>query len=261
MESTDNDKKLNLSVIKAFELLNAFTVEKNTWGVRELAQKTGYNKSTVYRILNTLSVLNVIHQNSNDKYSLGSKLFELGNRVSIYKSIRKLSSDSIKKTALEIQETVLLSIIKDNQAFHINKADSLHGLKINTSIGSYQPIYATASGKLLFSFLDENEKENIINNTKLTSYTKNTITSRNELLKESDKIKNQGYALDIEELESGLVCIAVPIRNKNGSIIASLSASGPLSRFRMKNITKYIGILNKEIKNIEKAFYDFENLS
>ena len=110
MESTDNDKKLNLSVIKAFELLNAFTVEKNTWGVRELAQKTGYNKSTVYRILNTLSVLNVIHQNSNDKYSLGSKLFELGNRVSIYKSIRKLSSDSIKKTALEIQETVPLYI-------------------------------------------------------------------------------------------------------------------------------------------------------
>ncbi|WP_440880448.1 IclR family transcriptional regulator [Tenacibaculum sp. C7A-26P2] len=261
MESTDNDKKLNLSIIKAFELLNAFTVEKNTWGVRELAQKTGYNKSTVYRILNTLSVLNVIHQNSNDKYSLGSKLFELGNRVSIYKSIRKLSNDSIKKTALEIQETVLLSIIKDNQVFHINKADSLHGLKMNTSIGAYQPIYATASGKLLFSFLDEDEKENIINNTDLKKYTKNTITSRNELLKELEKIKNQGFALDIEELEPGLICIAIPVKNKNGNIIASLSASGPLSRFRMKNITKYIGILNKEIKNIEKAFYDFENLS
>ncbi|WP_408031903.1 IclR family transcriptional regulator [Tenacibaculum xiamenense] len=255
-----NDKKINQSIIKAFKLLDAFTEEKKTWGVRELAQKTAYNKSTVYRLLHTLSSLNIVHQNSNDKYSLGSKLFELGNRVSIYKAITNLTRTPIKQVALDIQETVLLSILKERQVFHIDKADSLHGLKINTSIGSYQPIHATASGKLLFSFLSSIEKEDIINSTKFQSYTQNTITSKSKLLSELDKIKDQEYALDMEELESGLVCIAIPIRNKKGNVIASLSASGPLSRFKMENVSNYISILKKGIKDIERAFSDFESL-
>ncbi len=256
----NNDKKINQSIIKAFELLDAFAEDKKSWGVRELAQKTGYNKSTVYRLLYTLSSLNIVHQNNNDKYSLGSKLFELGNRVSIYKAITNLTNPPIKQVALDIQETVLLSIIKEQQVFHIDKADSLHGLKINTSIGSYQPIHATASGKLLFSFLNTFEKENIFSNTTFEAFTTNTITSKSKILSELEKIKKQEYALDIEELEPGLVCIAIPIRNRKGNVIASLSASGPLSRFKMENVSNYIHILNKGVKNIEKAFYDFESL-
>ncbi|SEC86298.1 transcriptional regulator, IclR family [Tenacibaculum sp. MAR_2009_124] len=255
-----DDKKINQSIIKAFKLLDVFTEEKKTWGVRELAQKTGYNKSTVYRLLFTLSSLNILHQNSNDKYSLGSKLFELGNRVSIYKAITNMTRTPLKHIALDIQETVLLSILKERQVFHIDKADSLHGLKINTSIGSYQPVHATASGKLLLSFLNIPEKEDIIDHTKFEPYTKSTITSKSKLLAELTKIKHQEYALDIEELETGLVCIAIPVRNKKGHVIASLSASGPLSRFKMENITNYITILNKGMKDIESAFYDFDKL-
>lgn len=260
MTSDTNDKKLNLSIIKAFELLDAFTEEKSAWGVRELALKTGYNKSTVYRLLNTLSSLNIVHQNSNDKYSLGSKLFELGNRVSLYKAITKLTNEPIKKVALDIQETVLLSILKENQVFHIDKADSLHGLKINTSVGSYQPIYATASGKLLLAFLSDTQLNDILQKTSLTSFSKNTITSSSELQKELITIKQQGFALDMEELESGLVCIAIPVRNKHNKVIASLSASGPLSRFKMENVTNYIRILQKGVDRIEIDLKDFDSL-
>jgi len=253
-----DNKNLNQSIIKAFTVLDAFTNDKKEWGVRELASKTGYNKSTTYRLLSTLVSLNVIHQNENEKYRLGSKLFELGNRVSIYKTVTNLTNKSIKKVALEIQETVLFSILKENKVFHIDKADSLHGLKINTSIGSYEPIHATASGKLLLAFSSTVVKENILKNIELTLYNKNTISSISLLKKELENIQNQKYALDMEELESGLVCIAIPIKNKNEKVIASISASGPLSRFKVENISNYIDILQKGVVEIEKDLRDFD---
>ncbi len=257
--SSDN-KTLNQSIIKAFTVLDAFTNDKKEWGVRELANKTGYNKSTTYRLLNTLASLNIVHQNNNEKYSLGSKLFELGNRVAIYKTIAKSTNNPIKNVALEIQETVLLSILKEHQVFHINKADSLHGLKINTSIGSYQPIHATASGKLLLAFSDLATQEDILKNIQLTKVTQHTITNVKTFKKELAKTVNQDYALDIEEFELGLVSIAIPIRNKQQNIIASISASGPLSRFRIENIPNYIHILKKGATLIEEEFKGFDSL-
>lgn len=256
----NDDKSLNQSVIKAFKLLDAFTKEKKEWGVRELADKIGYNKSTTYRLLNTLSSLNVVHQQNNDKYSLGSKLFELGNRVSFYQSIKKITNEAIKDTALNIEETVLLSTLKDNKVFYLNKGDSLNGLKINTSIGSYQPIHATASGKLLLAFSSESFKSFFLNNTRFDKLTEYTITTADKLEIELVKIKNQGFALDIEEFELGLVCIALPIYNKNKKVIASISASGPLSRFKMENVKKYYEILQKGVLSIEEKLSTFEKL-
>ncbi|WBX72085.1 IclR family transcriptional regulator [Tenacibaculum retecalamus] len=219
------NKNLNQSIIKAFTVLDAFTDDKKEWGVRELANKTGYNKSTTYRLLSTLVYLNVIHQNENEKYCLGSKLFELGNRVSLYKSLITATNQPIKNVALEIQETVLLSILKEHQVFYINKADSLQGLKISTSIGSYQPIHATASGKLLLAFSSIDKQEKYFKNNNFTKFTKKTITKISDLKTELHIIKKQGYALDLEELELGLICIAIPIYNKKGNTIASISAS------------------------------------
>ncbi len=255
-----DNKNLNQSIIKAFTVLDAFTNDKKEWGVRELANKTGYNKSTTYRLLSTLVSLNVIHQNENDKYRLGSKLFELGNRVSLYQSLITVTNETIKNIALEIQETVLLSTLKEQQVFHINKADSLQGLKISTSIGSYQPIHATASGKLLLAFSSIENQGNYFKNSSLITFTKKTITKASELRTALQTIKKQGYALDLEEFELGLICIAIPIFNKNKNAIASISASGPSSRFKLKNVHNYISILQKGATLIERTLQDFDSL-
>lgn len=253
-------KHLNQSIIKAFTVLDAFTDDKKEWGVRELALKTGYNKSTVYRLLSTLVTLNAVQQNTNEKYQLGSKLFELGNRVSIYKSLKKLTHDPIQKVALDIQETVLLGVLKNNKVFHINKADSLQGLKISTSVGSYAPINGSAIGKLLLAFSSTEKQDVFFNSVTLKSYTKNTITSTLKLKKELTQIHKQKFALDIEESELGLVCIAIPIFNKHGKVIAGISASGPSSRFKMENVRNYIQILQRGVNTIEQNLSNFDSL-
>ena len=240
--STDS-KNLNQSIIKAFTLLDAFTTDKKVWGVRELALKSGYNKSTTYRLLSTLVSLQVVQQNENEKYSLGSKLFELGNRVSLYQSLINATKIPIRDIAIHIQETVLFGVLKNNQVFYINKAESIQGLKISTSIGSHQPINATAIGKVLLAFSSDSKQQNMLNLMSFNSYTKNTITKKNEFIRELEKTKKQGYALDLEEFELGLICVAIPIFNKNNKLIGSISASGPSSRFELKNVSNYISIL------------------
>ena len=247
---SEDNKILNQSIIKAFNLLDAFTTEKKEWGVRELANKTGYNKSTTYRLLSTLVSLNAIQQNENEKYSLGSKLFELGNRVSLYQSLINATRNPIRNIALEIQETVLFGVIKNNQVFYINKAESIQGLKISTTIGSYQPIHATAIGKVLLAFSSQEKQEQILNSITYNSYTKNTITSKSDLKATLTKIYKQQYALDLEEFELGLICIAIPIFNKNNELIGSISASGPSSRFELKNVNNYITFLKNGAKEI-----------
>ena len=243
-------KNLNQSIIKAFTLLDAFTTDKKEWGVRELATKSGYNKSTTYRLLSTLVSLKVVQQNENEKYSLGSKLFELGNRVPLYQSLINETKAPIRDIAIAIQETVLYGVLKDNQVFYINKAESIQGLKISTSVGSYQSIHATAIGKVLLAFSSETKKESILKSINFTAITRNTITKKNAFISALEKIKKQGYALDLEEFELGLICVAIPIFNKNNKLIGSISASGPSSRFELKNVSNYISILKNGAQKI-----------
>jgi IclR family KDG regulon transcriptional repressor len=239
----EDSKNLNQSIIKAFTLLDAFTADKKEWGVRELALKSGYNKSTTYRLLSTLVSLQAVQQNENEKYSLGSKLFELGNRVSLYQSLINATKIPIRDIAIHIQETVLFGVLKDNQVFYINKAESIQGLKISTSVGSYQPINATAIGKVLLTFSSDSKQQNILKAMNFNSYTKNSITGKEKFITELEKTRKQGYALDLEEFELGLICVAIPIFNKNNKLIGSISASGPSSRFELKNVSNYISIL------------------
>jgi len=243
-------KNLNQSIIKAFTLLDAFTTDKKEWGVRELALKSGYNKSTTYRLLSTLVSLQVVQQNENEKYSLGSKLFELGNRVSLYQSLINATKIPIRDIAIDIQETVLYGVLKDNKVFYINKSESVQGLKISTSVGSYQPIHATAIGKVLLAFSSDIKRESLLRSINFTAITKNTITKKSALISTLEKITHQGYALDLEEFELGLICVAIPIFNKSGKLIGSISASGPASRFELKNVKNYIAILKKGAQKI-----------
>ncbi|MBQ0788093.1 MAG: IclR family transcriptional regulator [Oceanihabitans sp.] len=248
-------KDLNLSVVKAFTLLDAFTMDKQEWGVRELALKKGYNKSTTYRLLNTLESLGVLQKNDNDKYLLGLKLFELGNLVAIHKTLRKYSRTPLENIAREIKETVHFGVLDKNQVLYLNKTESPQGLKVSTQIGSYQKAYCTAIGKVLLAFLPEQKITNYLKAVSLDACTANTITDGEALQKELQKIRAQEYALDMEELELGLICIAMPVYNNKRQVIASISVSGPSSRFKLENIENYISIIKKGAQAIEASMH------
>ena len=237
-------KQFNHSVIKAFMLLEYFTNEKKEWGVRELALKVDANKSTVYRLLSTLELIKVLRKNpQTEKYSLGLKLFELGNRVSIQQGLIGQTHPILELVAKQITETVHLGILRNQQVFMVDRMESPMGLKLNSLIGGYSSLYCTGLGKILLANLDNKQQKEILKNIKLKPFTKFTITKKTDLKKELKRVKQQGFALDKEEKELGLICLAVPVYNQANQVVAALSAAGPANRFRKEALKEYLSIL------------------
>lgn len=249
---------MNNSIIKAFELLHHFTPQKKEWGVRELAAEIGANKSTIYRLLATLERLEVLKKDRDTgKYSLGLKLFELGNRVDVQHAFVHKTHPALEKVAENITETVHLGILKNNQVLMLDKVESPQGLQLHSIIGAYSPVYCTSLGKMLLAHLDEPTQMAILNKTPLLPKTKYTITDIPTLITELQQIRQQDYAIDREELELGLICLAVPVFNQNGKMIAALSAAGPANRFREELLLDYVEILTAGATQIRERVGGF----
>lgn len=254
---SEDTKDLNMSVVKAFSVLEAFTGEHKRWGVRDLAKHIGYNKTTTFRLLRTLEHLGAVQKDADDKYRLGLKLFQLGNEVSLYKSLRSLSREPLENIAKEITETIHFGVLEDQKVLYLNKAESPLGLKVSTQIGSSQDAYCSAMGKVLLSHLEETQLSVYLSDVERVAHTSNTIVDDTSLRSELQKVKNQGYALDMEELELGLICLAIPVCNPQGEVIAAISASGPSSRFKPEKMDDYLDILRRGAKQLEHKLSDF----
>ncbi len=257
--------ELKSSVHKTFAILEYFTAQKPEWGVTELAQEIGTNKSTVFRFLSQMQSLDILDKDEHtEKYRLGLKLFELGNRVPLRQALIEKTHPALVSVAREITETVHIAVFKNHQAFYIDKVESPQGLKISSQIGSYNPAYATALGKVLLAFLPESQKKQsldfIFNQQPMRAFTKNTITDPTALQAELDKIYIERYALDREEFEIGLICVAIPVSNQQGQVVASLSAAGPANRFKESELKRYVATLKKGAQAIQDNIGNFQHL-
>ena len=241
-------KQLKSSVQKTFAILEYFTIQKSEWGVTELAKAIGSNKSTIYRFLSDLEIVGILYKNpATEKYSLGLKIFELGNRVQLKSAFIDKTHPELIKVAESIKETVHIGVLKNQQVFYVDKVESPQGLKISSHIGSFNPAYATSLGKILLAYLPKDQQtqviHSIVDEKGVVAYTNNTIIDKQSLLAELDKIKKQEYAIDREEFEIGLICVAIPIFNQYNEVIASLSAAGPANRFQEDKVADYVATL------------------
>ncbi len=255
-------KALKSSVDKTFAILEYFTTTKTEWSITELAKELDSNKSTIYRFLSDMEKRGIMYQNPDtDKYGLGLKLFELGNRVQIKSAFIDKTHPKLVKVAENITETVHIAVLKNAQVYYVDKVESPHGLKISTTIGTYNPAHATSLGKVLMAFSHEDATLSVDDkavSTKLPAYTKNTITSQHKFLNELTKVKKQGYAVDKEEFEIGLICVAVPIFNQRNELVAGLSAAGPASRFKPEHLKNYVKILKAGATEIQQSIGNFK---
>ena len=251
-------KTLNHSVIKAFDLLDHFTSNRPSWGVRELAQFTGQNKSTIYRMLATLESLGVLRKEAyTERYTLGLKLFELGHRVHLQEAFISHTHPALLEVAENISETVHLGILRSGQVFMVDKVESPKGLKLNSTIGTYSPVHCTGLGKVLLAYQDQIERERLLADIELEALTPKTITEKKVLSRHLDEVKLQAYALDREELELGLICVAVPVFNAQDEIVAALSAAGPANRFKEHALDNYVQILQEGATAIRNRIVTF----
>jgi DNA-binding IclR family transcriptional regulator len=217
-------------------------VSRSSQGVsiRDLSDELKLPKGTVHRLLLSLSYFGYIKQDTNTKkYLLGLKLLELGNLIINQLDLRKLAEPLLKELVESTRETVHMVIIENNEVVYIDKIETEEntgGLKMASMVGSRNPAHCSAVGKVLVSYFSDEEIDALIREKGLPQKTVHTITDPLKLKEELIIIKKQGYAIDDEENEAGIRCVAAPIFNNKGKAVSAISLSGPAFRVTKKLI-------------------------
>ncbi|HOO90079.1 MAG TPA: IclR family transcriptional regulator [Syntrophales bacterium] len=234
-ESKDKKKPTNLvqtieRMASIFEVLGNYP---NGLSLGVLSEKVDLPKGTTHRLLTSMAYFDFIRQDTASKqYHLGFKLLELGNILLSHIDLRKEAHPYLVTLSEEVQETVHLVILDQNKALYIDKVDlhSRWGLQMVSKLGSRIPLHCSAVGKVLLAYMPEREADAIIQDDTLERLTGNTITDPVELKRNVASVREKGYAIDDEENEPGVRCIAAPIRNYIGQVVAAMSVSGATTR-------------------------------
>ena len=256
------DQKYTIKVLdKVFKIIALFNKKNTRLTVQEISERLGYNKTSTYRIIRNLEEVAYLERVSGTQdYKLGFALHHIGTLAESYGPLLSVAHPLLTELAESCDETVHLAVLQDGQPLYIDKIESKSRvLHIQSRVGSKLPGHCSGVGKVLLAFLDAKKVNNIVAKWGLRKCTKNTITDALKLSEELEQIRQNGYAIDNEEIEYGLKCIAAPICDKDGVVIAAASISAPkervdqeLSNFKSKIIetTKAIGIeYEKKIKS------------
>lgn len=245
----DNDKYILQSVDNSLTVLELFG-EYDELGVSEVAELMKIGKSTAFRILATLEHRNYLLKQNNLKYSLGMKVFSLGHVVKNRVAIRMMAHPYLQRLSKLTGETAHLVIWSDEtQVVFVDKVLSSASIRMDSYVGFIMNAHLTASGKSLLSVASEDQLRYYTEHTLFERKTPNTIMSADDLLQEIAVIRQNGYAIDNEESEQGLICYAAPIVDKLGTGLAAVSISGPSHRMfeQRENCIKCVKQIAKEI--------------
>ncbi|MBU1428308.1 IclR family transcriptional regulator [bacterium] len=249
----DNGSKFKYpihSVENAFSLLEVLADNGLELGIAELCKKISLPKGTVHRLLGTLKNLGYIEQNPrNRKYYLTVKIFKLGTAVTDRVGLVQIIP-YMKKLSQKFNETINLAILDRDEIIYLYSVGSDNTLKLDLRIGSYQPAYCAAVGKVLLAYLSDQELDGYLQRVKLKSYTPYTITSKEYLKKDLKLIKERGYSFVNEEYMVGVSCVAVPIKDQQGKVCAGLSFSVPTVRMDKEKLPQLIDSLISTAKKI-----------
>ncbi|MCX7842744.1 MAG: IclR family transcriptional regulator [Clostridia bacterium] len=232
------------TINRALDIIEILSMERQGLGVTEIGNRTGLHKSTAHRLLNTLAERGYIEREpQNGSYRLGLKFVEVS---SIYLNKIELKTEAqpfLRKLVETVGQPAHLAILNGTDAIYIEKIEALSSIRLYSQIGRRIPAYCSALGKALMAGLNESDLNKLADQTDFYPYTQNTILNKADLLKSVDLVRKKGYAVDDEEHDEGVRCIAAPVYDYTGRIIASVSTAGDkkiISKERDDEIGKYV---------------------
>jgi len=154
----------------------------------------------------------------------------------------------LKKLMEEVQETVFMALLSDDELVYVAKIDNNRSIRTTAQPGYRKPLYCTGLGKAFLAFLPGEKRSEILDKTPLISITDKTITDRKQLETELERFIDAGYSIDDEENEEGLFCLAAPVFGADGTIQAAISVAGPKERM----LTRKDFIIDKLLRTSEQ---------
>lgn len=219
------------AVRKALEILCQFSAARPAHSVSELSRSLDIPKSTGHNLLRTLESLDFLRQDPDDRrYRLGPRVFELGLVYSQKSSLASAAYPYMRRLAGETKETVKLGVHSGNDLVILAAIESPFQLHTRGDEGVRAPLHCTGLGKAILATFDSETVKAVIATGGLAAVTPNTICELDALLLALDEVRRNGFALDLEENEIGVVCAAAPVTLPQQRITAALSVSAPASR-------------------------------
>ncbi|WP_347491261.1 IclR family transcriptional regulator [Desulfoscipio sp. XC116] len=228
-----DDTKTVQAVERALFILETLAEAGAPITITELAQKTNLTLGTAHRLLYTMMQRGFVEQNSdNSKYRLGIKAFQIGSAAAYFKDLHSVARPIMEDLQQRYNETVNLATLDGSEVVYVDQVESTNIVVVRmfARTGNRGPAHCTGSGKVLLSSLPQDQLKDIVYNMHLEKFSNETITEPEMLMKELNRVRLDGYALDLGERDEGVRCVAAPIKNMEGRVVAALSISGPSIR-------------------------------
>jgi len=205
-------------------------------------------KSTLLRILNTLKVHNLVRQNGeNKRFGLGVGLIALGRAAERHFNLIEQMRPFLLNLAEKTGETASLMVMEGDFSVYIDQVVSTSLIRGQPRIGVSLDLHCSSGGKVLLSAMSDTRIEQLLFGKELRPLTEKTVTDFEELKNEVHRIREQGYGIDDEEAEYGGRCVAAPVRDRVGNVIAAISVMGPTTRIKQKDFNKLAETVKDEV--------------
>lgn len=241
------------SVMRTFDIIE--TLKNGAMGLNELSKSVGLSKSTVHRLLSTLMHRGyVIQEVPSSKYRLTLQFLEIGNSTLKDMDIVELSKPYIEELAKQTGEVVHLVLVEDTEIVYIDKIETTSAIRMHSYIGKRIPLYSSAVGKTYLSNMDSVDFDQLWEKLEpsLVQFTPHTIMTKKAMLAELSQVSSDGYAIDNEENEEGVLCVAAPILDRNNVVRYAISVSTPKIRCSEDRIETFGKLVRETAQAISK---------
>ncbi|WP_134704204.1 IclR family transcriptional regulator [Ammoniphilus sp. YIM 78166] len=245
------------SLDNALSVLDLFTLEDSEWRIKDIAEQLGVAQGTAHRLVTTLVSEGFLTKDPlSHTYRLGTSILALGSVVHSRNVLHRMSLPILEKLRNQCQETVHLAVLKNLESTYLSKIDSSHPVRLLSHVGKQNPAHCTSSGQVLMAFQPSAMIEQFLER-KLEKYTSRTITEPEALRQLLIKIRQQGFAISVEEYHDGVSSVSAPVKNPQGYAIACVTVAGPIQRIHqgtIPKITKWVVLAAEEItRHVMKA--------
>lgn len=252
--------KLNRTTQRTVEILKL--VSKNPEGITldEICEKLGLPKTSAYDIVTTLAEMGMVHvdRGQRQRYTIGLTAYRIGINYTNNLDFIGVAEPELKAFAKEVGKTVFFGVRSDHEVVYICKAEPENPIITTATVGSKNPMHCTSLGKAILAYSDEETLAQVLPRIRFVQKTDQTIQDREAFLRELEKVREQGYALDARELEAHMECVGAPVFGPDGSVIGAISVSslyqpsedyerlGILVAKKAQEVSKQLGFIGKK---------------
>jgi DNA-binding IclR family transcriptional regulator len=226
------------SLARGLKILDLLAASPDGIGVSELAGVLGVDKGSASRLVATLARYGYAEKDENTRrYRLGPQVVSLSRSLLLGTPLREAAKPFLRQLTERTGECSHLAVLMQGKALYIDQVESPATLRVNVQVGQTAPLHCTALGKVLLAFNGLERKG------PFESFTPRTLTDPDLLGKNLEQVCKQGYALDDEEYDAGVRCVAVPVYDFRGKVAGSLGISGPATRLTVERLPELAAIV------------------